>query len=405
MATAFKNSNGEYQLQFKGSDGRRKTLWLGKVHANFAEEFRLRVEGLLSALHSGRAIDKVTQSWLDCIDAKSRKRLEAKGLLDSGTIATISQLCDYVIERAEVSERTLAKYQDAKANLVSYFGASRCIFQITPGDADEFVAWLKKFGKRPTPGPLSQFTVSKRVEQVKLYFNAAVRKRWLAESPFDGITVPAIAASDRKAFISSETVAKVMSAADPELRLIIAMARYLGLRTPSETWPLKWEWVNWEEGTIAILDSKRQRHGETKKWRFPPIFPEIQELLWNHFNSASTDPVYIFNRKWTEVTDTALRNRLERLCVRANVQSWVKPWQNLRSTRETELVDQGFPLHVVCAWIGNNPKVAHQHYLQVTKEHTSRALADTSSGLQSWAALARKPLQETTAPQQNQVEA
>lgn len=48
----------------------------------------------------------------------------------------------------------------------------------------------------------------------------------------------------------------------------------------------------------------------------------------------------------------------------------------LRSSRETELAD-AYPAHVVCSWLGNTPKVAAKHYLQVTSEHFDRAKAPT----------------------------
>jgi len=37
-----------------------------------------------------------------------------------------------------------------------------------------------------------------------------------------------------------------------------------------------------------------------------------------------------------------------------------KLFQNLRSTRETELMET-YPAHVVCAWIGNSEAVARKH--------------------------------------------
>lgn len=50
------------------------------------------------------------------------------------------------------------------------------------------------------------------------------------------------------------------------------------------------------------------------------------------------------------------------------------PWlfQNLWSTRETELLEK-FPIQAVTSWLGNTPKVAADHYLQVTEEHFNRA--------------------------------
>jgi len=53
-------------------------------------------------------------------------------------------------------------------------------------------------------------------------------------------------------------------------------------------------------------------------------------------------------------------------------------FQNLRSTRETELA-QDHPIHVVCAWVGNSPNIVQKHYLQVTDEDFERAADGVSS--------------------------
>ena len=54
------------------------------------------------------------------------------------------------------------------------------------------------------------------------------------------------------------------------------------------------------------------------------------------------------------------------------MQPWPKLFQNLRSTRETELANE-FPLQAVTAWMGNSQLVAAKHYLQVTDQHFSAA--------------------------------
>ncbi|HEX4415190.1 MAG TPA: hypothetical protein VH107_16275, partial [Lacipirellulaceae bacterium] len=64
--------------------------------------------------------------------------------------------------------------------------------------------------------------------------------------------------------------------------------------------------------------------------------------------------------------------QLCRIIVNAKVKRWPKLFQNLRSTRETELAEQ-FPIHVVCDWIGNSQAVAAKHYLQTTDEHFEKA--------------------------------
>jgi len=39
----------------------------------------------------------------------------------------------------------------------------------------------------------------------------------------------------------------------------------------------------------------------------------------------------------------------------------------------TELADK-YPEHVLTKWLGNTPKIAKEHYLQVTEEHWRRAV-------------------------------
>jgi hypothetical protein len=72
---------------------------------------------------------------------------------------------------------------------------------------------------------------------------------------------------------------------------------------------------------------------------------------------------------------------LERIIRKAGLTPWPKLFQNLRSTRETELAES-YPIHVVCKWIGNRQAVAREHYLQLTDEHF---------GLRARARKGRKP--------------
>ncbi|MCA9177890.1 MAG: hypothetical protein KDB14_25670 [Planctomycetales bacterium] len=44
----------------------------------------------------------------------------------------------------------------------------------------------------------------------------------------------------------------------------------------------------------------------------------------------------------------------------------------MRASRETELAKE-YPIHVVTAWLGNTPRIALKHYLQVTDADFERA--------------------------------
>ena len=56
----------------------------------------------------------------------------------------------------------------------------------------------------------------------------------------------------------------------------------------------------------------------------------------------------------------------------AGQKPWPKLFQNLRASRQTE-PQETYPTHVVCSWMGNSPKVAQKHSLQVTDEHSEKA--------------------------------
>ena len=60
------------------------------------------------------------------------------------------------------------------------------------------------------------------------------------------------------------------------------------------------------------------------------------------------------------------------------VEKWPKLLQNLRASRETELMLQ-YPAHIVHAWLGNSKEVAEDHYLMVTPEDILRAASMPSS--------------------------
>ncbi len=75
-----------------------------------------------------------------------------------------------------------------------------------------------------------------------------------------------------------------------------------------------------------------------------------------------------------------LRTQLTKIIKRAGLEPWPKLFHNLRSTRETELAET-YPLHVVCAWIGNSQPIAAKHYLQVTDDHFSQAAGVPTSTL------------------------
>ena len=127
---------------------------------------------------------------------------------------------------------------------------------------------------------------------------------------------------------------------------------------------------------IRITSTKTEHH-DGKGYRVIPLFPELRPYLEAVFDQAEPGTKYVITRY--RDGNANLRTQLVRIIERAGVKQWPRIFQNLRSSRETELTEE-YPIQVACAWIGNSEAVAKKHYLQVTEEHFQRAIA---SGRQS----------------------
>jgi len=159
--------------------------------------------------------------------------------------------------------------------------------------------------------------------------------------------------------------------------LIVALARFGGLRTPSETMALRWSDINWEKNRVRVPSPKTEHHSGGGS-RIIPLFPDLRPYLEEAWDEAEPGTEYVITR-YRGDSRLNLRSRLLDIIRLAGLKEWPKLFQNLRSTRETELAER-FPMHVVCAWIGNSEPVAAKHYLQLTDEHFERAVSGESAG-------------------------
>ena len=183
----------------------------------------------------------------------------------------------------------------------------------------------------------------------------------------------------REFFVLPEMAAKILEACpDSQWRLIFALCRFGGLRCPSEHVMLRWGDVDWANCRFTVHSPKTEHH-EGHESRVVPIFPELRPYLEAAFDDAAEGTEFVITRY--RDANVNLRTQFERIVRKAGLEPWPKPFQNLRSTRETELAET-FPIHVVCAWIGNSESVAKKHYLQVTDDHFNRAAKAVQNAVQ-----------------------
>ncbi len=373
MATIGTDPNGHRRILFVAADGSRKTVRLGKCSERDAEQVCRHVEAMAAATIHGQPVSRETAVWVKGIGRTLHDRLARAGLVTGRAAVEKTKLGPfidaYIAGRIDAKPRTIINLKQARKALVGYFGEDKPLAAITAGDADAFR--LALLGKK-----LAENTVRRLCGRARQYFRAAIRLELVQRNPFDGIKCAVGANPGRQYFVSREEAEKVLAACpDAEWRLIFALSRYAGMRCPSEHLALSWGDVDWEHGRMTVRSPKTE-HYEGKASRLVPIFPELLPYLREAFEAAEPGTKYVITR--CRDGSANLRTQLERIIGRAGLKPWPKLFHNLRATRETELAER-FPLHVVCAWIGNSSAIAAKHYLQVTDEHFDRAIAGEKS--------------------------
>lgn len=365
MASIANDPNGRRRLQFADANGRRQTIRLGKMPKRTAESVKVFVEHLLTAKLSKQPINGETARWVASLDDTLADKLAKAGLIQQRDSATLAAFLDgYIAARADVKFATVTNWGHTRRNLVEYFGGDMPLRDITPGQADDWRLYLS------SQEELAESTVRKRCSNAKQFFKAAARKKLIQDNPFADLKSAVLANRKRDYFVTCEDARKVLDACpDAQWRLTFALARYGGLRCPSEHLGLRWGDVDWAAGKMLVHSPKTEHHPEGES-RWVPIFPELKPYLTEVFEQAEpgTEHVITHCRSATQ----NLRTHMLRIIRRAGLEPWPKLFQNLRATRETELAEV-YPMHVVCAWIGNSRAVAAKHYLQVTDEHFKKA--------------------------------
>ncbi len=387
MASVSTDPRGTRRVQFTGPDDRRRTLRLGKLSKRGAEEIAGLVERLIAAALTGTAPADGDSRRVAALPDATHAKLAAAGLFpprrqpDADTLGPF--LAAYLADRADAKPNTLRHLNDAAGHLRGFFGERQPLRKVTAGDADEFRRHLAAGGKRGR-GPN---TVNRWMGRAGQFFRHAHRKGLIDANPFEGQRVAVRGNPSRMAFVSAVNAARVLDACpDWEWRLIFALARFGGLRCPSELAPLTWADVHWPNpaapaprdraGWIRITSPKTAHHAGGGE-RTIPLFPELLPHLHAAAEETGAEPDAPCVPRLASGTNP--HTHMVRIIKRAGVTPWPKLFQNLRSTRQTELACR-HPSHVVCAWMGNSRDVAAEHYLQVTDADFTRAGAGPVTG-------------------------
>jgi len=365
------------RITFRDSAGKQKSLRLGECAERAARNALAGFERVLEANRLGETIHPDGLRWLEKLDDRIHGRVVALGLAQprlGAAVMIVSSMLDQYIARLAVKPQTKYKYVRVAESLRAFLGPTTPLAAITTMHADEWRMAIAEPKGTMARAP-ARASVAKQIVIAKGVFGKAVRWRMIPASPFADLKAGSQVNSDRAFYVSHESIRAILAACpDDQWRGIIGLARFAGLRCPSELVGLKWGDVAWDVNRMTVRSPKTAGH-EGHATRVVPIAPELRTILQSLFDVADDGAEAVIPRLRDPKTN--LRTQFERIMARAGVKPWPRLFHNMRASCACDWVER-FPNHVVAAWLGHSPMIASMHYLQTRDVHF-----DLAAGIES----------------------
>jgi integrase len=367
MASLSCRKSGGFVVKFYDNRVSR-TLYLGRIRKRVGEEICRHVERLVEAKQAGVSMAPETAAWVGAVDDRLRSKLERLGLIAERDTARVMRLDtflkDYVsLKKGDVKKITIRNLDQTSKKLLEFFDGSRQLSSITVEDMRSFREWLANTkGFKPN-------TVKTHCRKAKQFFADAVERALIDQTPCRKLRgLQDSRNRDRERFMDLADTAKVLAACPTlEWKAIFCLARFGGLR-PSEILNLEWRHIDWV-GEIVSIPGAKARFGSGSRPRQMPFFPEIRDAL---ANLGVTRPVQKGRIVVGYSPGGNLAVQMMRIIKDAGV-DWERAFQNLRSTRSTELANMGIGIETFCRWLGHSSKIALEHYIQVDTRKDAEA--------------------------------
>lgn len=275
------------------------------------------------ANHNGTPTEK-TNAWLSGIGDELHDKLARVGLVAPRGSISLGMFIDSHIQRSEgtVKPATLVRMKQARGHLVDYFGNDRPLMAITSADADDYRTWLltrnkvrtknKAIGKRQG---MAEATARRNCGYARQWFTYALKRGYIRGNPFADVPTTVTGNAERQRYISDLDARLVLGKLpDANWRLLFALARWGGLRTPSEPRQMTWQDVDWDSRRLIVKSPKTEHHAGHAQ-RTIPLFAEIEEPLREVFEQAPEGSLNVlpFLRGRTELPCASRLKGLSRL--------------------------------------------------------------------------------------------
>ncbi|GAA4455850.1 hypothetical protein GCM10023156_30540 [Novipirellula rosea] len=357
-------------------DRRRKTIGLGDFDETSAALAKEHVEHLIGQQKRNRPPSNKTLIWLETLPIEIHDRLSALALCETRERCELPRTV-LAYMRAYIESRTDWKkpenYRQSADHLETFLKRDIPLTAMTKGEAERWHRWMMDADKGPG---LSPNTAGQHVKRCRQMMKEAIDDRLIESNPFKGIKIDLRSDTSKNRFVDEQMATTILDACpDQEWRTIFALARFGGLRCPSEVLRLRWSDIQWERGRFKVTAPKTERYGKGE--RIVPLWPELRAELDDLSTLAEPglgcpSDAYVIRRY--RDSEANLRTTFNKIVERAGVGVFPKPFMALRASRRTELERTGrFANHVLNDWFGHSGAIAETHYLQTTEADYTEA--------------------------------
>jgi integrase len=262
--------------------------------------------------------------------------------------------------KTDLKPSTINGNRNVEKLFFEQFSQTEFIEQITP---DRLLEWKNSLSRKHAPSSIRGYLLL-----TKAVFDFAVKRNWLAHNPMEEVPIDTSSQCvNREKFrtITVEEYVKLLEACrTQEWRVIVALARWLGLRCPSELEHLRWNDIVLERQGVHIRSPKTERH-VGHQGRFVPLFQEAAGELerLRHQDTPAGDDLVIPCIQGK--CDSFLNRKFHRIIRRAGLGKIDQPFLNMRRTRSNEIRIQYGP-EKESEWMGHSQKVMRVHYLDLS---------------------------------------
>lgn len=399
MASIVNDAGGKRRILFMNPQNQRKAIRLGKCDRRHAENICRHIEALLVARITGQPIARSTAVWLTEIGTKLRDRFAAVGLIEQERRMTTGEFLAKWLEGKKASgykPATILAWGQTVKELTELIG-TKTLLSLTHTDGEAYRAAMKARDLRLT-------TINKRLINARQMLEDAVRFGHIDVNPWKHVRQRQGDPSERRAYVPVADAQRVIEHC-PNVwwKLLVALARFGGLRTPSESLSLTWDDVDWERGRLSVPSPKTEGIGKSR--RVIPLFPLLRPHLEVAFEHAQEGDTFILPLEYRKRAhgpngwaNANLRTTLQKVIRRAGVEPWPRLWHSLRASCESDLA-QSFPLATVTKWLGNTPSVALRHYVDPTETAFERARTWVPPGSEKGSSKSGVPVAKNAAQQ------